>query len=140
MENNNIYETEEKSFQIKWSDDFIIDNGKIDEQHKTIITLVNLLFDENYSDVQRTVTLPLIIEYMERHIAYEEDLMIDIKYPYIDEQKEHHQHFSALIKDFESERNKSELISEEEKEYLRIWWGDHILKEDMKYKPYLKNK
>jgi len=80
---------------IQWSDDLNTDIGVIDSQHKRIVDYINSLEDVKGSNdraVEEQV-LNELVDYTLSHFAFEESLMEDAGYGYINGHKRVHQLF-----------------------------------------------
>jgi hemerythrin len=127
--------------KITWTDDYIIGNEKIDEQHQNIVRLINQLVDEKdislNSEIFHAVLNELVI-YAYGHLTYEEGLLCDIDYPYFDDHKTLHEDYLEQFSDYSLESLwREDGTPERMLDYLIVWWNNHILVEDMKYKPFL---
>lgn len=149
MSNENIYHTEQKHQRIVWTDSWLVGNHSIDEQHKTIIDLINLFFDADYSRIQKKVTLPLAMNYMKNHLDAEEKLLEKSSYPELSGHKKIHDVLRKKIDKYlegieENNKNTGEHVDNyfedfdsEIIEFFQGWWQEHIIIEDMKYSKYL---
>ena len=64
--------------QIEWCEEYGIDKGIIDEEHKSLIEMANQIFAIEHPESQREEMIDLVkslYRYMETHFAHEEDLM-----------------------------------------------------------------
>ena len=130
--------------EIKWTDDFSIENNRIDEQHKKLIVLLNRMLknpsaktdSETVSDVLTEMTV-----YSKEHFRTEEELMQKFNVPKLEKHKLRHREYRIKTANFcVSTINGIETVPEEILIFLKDWWIKHILEEDMEYKPYLAEK
>ncbi len=121
--------------KIEWSDSFSVGVELFDEQHKTIISMINKLIETpniNTNSAIITALLTGMIEYAAEHFADEERLMRQHDYPDYSDQRTQHGDFIERTAEFCSDgRLQVDSIPESILVYLRQWWVDHILKEDI---------
>jgi len=129
---------------INWNESYSVGNADMDEQHKKLIEIINKLFksfkDGNAQKILDEI-LQEMIDYANFHLNSEEKLLFKYDYP----EKEIHENLHREFRDKTSEMK--ELINSNSKdahykliEYLKNWWTNHILVEDMKYSNFLQNK
>ena len=127
--------------KIEWSDSFSVGVKLFDDQHKTIIGMINRLIETPNIDTNSAIITDLLtgmIEYATEHFADEENLLQDHDYPHYNDQRTRHSEFIAKTAEFCSDgRLQVKRIPESILIYLREWWASHILKEDMAYKSFL---
>jgi len=123
---------------IVWQDEWSVGHHELDEQHKTIISLINLYFNPDYSNTQKNITFSKVIEVMKNHLDYEENLLVENAYPDIEEHKRMHQMFCNKINQFsknpfhDKHPNSDDIIN-----LFKTWWLEHIINEDSKYVSFL---
>jgi len=124
--------------KIEWSESFSVGNAKLDEQHKTIIKMINKLVthDERSNDSETVhVILNEMMRYCMDHLTYEEQLMD--RYDYADKINHKYLHVKYIEKfsDLSMQAMRAgDDVSPELTSFLSDWWVNHILVEDMKYK------
>jgi len=117
---------------------FTVGNKELDFQHRTIFNLIDELetHQEMIDDAERVNELiNSLIEYSKYHLSYEEYLLEVKGYSQLSSHKELHWDYIAKVSDFSiaatyQDKNQLKGILD----FLRAWWNDHILVEDMKYK------
>lgn len=130
--------------KIEWSDEYSVGVSKLDEQHKTIVDLINQLIEfpdcSNNSEVLHE-TLNLMMKYSMEHLNYEEKLMIESGYPDTLDHKNYHTAYIERYADLSIQAMRAgNEVTLMLLKFLRDWWNEHILVEDMKYKPFFKEK
>ena len=116
----------------------------LDTQHKFLVRLINRLIDmpnvnENSSIVTEMITA--MIDYATTHFEDEEALLKKYGYPHYDAQRAQHSAFIAKTAEFCADgRLQASNIPASILIYLREWWINHILIDDMKYKSFLREK
>ncbi|MEW6601193.1 MAG: bacteriohemerythrin, partial [Nitrospirota bacterium] len=121
--------------KVKWSGKFSVGIKSIDEQHKQIVEMINLMVEyANTSLVRESTaqTLKALGRYCITHFDEEEALMTRYNYPDIERHKELHYEFRTRIALFPVDPN--EEIATVIAEYLMDWLVNHMLKDDMQYK------
>jgi hemerythrin-like metal-binding protein len=130
---------------IQWSEKFSVGVEELDEQHQQIIKMLNRLIStrktigtdsEEISDILQEMT-----PYAQEHFKTEEKLLRAYGYPGLEEQREEHRAYRLKTVNFST----ATMIGVNEVPeiliaYLFDWWNHHILDEDMKYKPFFKEK
>ncbi len=131
-----------------WRKSMDLGNNAIDHDHRYLVCYINTveLALQTPDDKEVLVeSLAQLYSYAYDHFMREEIIQTKIKYPEIQEHKQEHK---RLLEQFMELRNKvkSEYSAQElEKQsndlvdFLRHWLIDHVLNEDIKLKPYLKN-
>ncbi len=126
--------------KIIWGENFSVGVRDLDEQHKQIVTMVNTLIEMNDAEVDSEIisdTLTKMTQYALDHFEREEQYMLDYKYPEYPSQRRQHQEFKKKTVEFCMETMVHEVtVPKEIFTYLRLWWTNHILQEDMKYKKF----
>ncbi|MCL2069374.1 MAG: bacteriohemerythrin [Treponema sp.] len=128
---------------VTWSDDFLVGETSIDDQHKELVRMTN----EFYAGVQMggvmakvyfLQTIKGAVQYVQTHFANEEDKMQKVGFPQFAEHKKQHEDFvakvSQQIKIFEKEDNPDPAGFVK---YLMDWVLKHIAESDKKYSPYM---
>lgn len=130
--------------KIDWSTDFSVGIQKIDQQHKLIIEYINKLITQSTISVrseQFHSILSDLIDYSNQHLKYEEKLLQIYDYPDFEEHKKVHDIYIETVSNFTLETmNKDNALVEKTLFFLKNWWTDHILKDDMEYKDFMNNK
>ena len=133
----------DKLQKIVWTDKFSVGNKKLDDQHFKIVSFINELIDMP-EITNQTVALECIakmLAYSKEHLEYEEKLLNENDYPDAAVHSVVHQFYVKKVENFlkmtfsDNDNFKSEVLR-----FLKDWWTDHILEEDMKYRPFLEEK
>ena len=127
--------------KIVWDDTLSVDGGEIDEDHRRLVDLFNIL--------SRSVTEGDAAEYIEAvleelisctiwHFRHEERLMLMYKYDGIEEHKDEHNDLIDSVRELQQKfRKEGKLLTSEDIEYLEDWLTQHILGQDMRLGFYL---
>ena len=126
--------------KIAWDESFSVGVRVLDAQHKQIVIMVNTLIEMNEAKVDSEIisdTLTKMTKYAIDHFEREEQYMLEYSYPEYSIQKKQHQEFKRKTVDFCMETMAHKVtVPTEIFSYLKLWWTNHILQEDMKYKKY----
>lgn len=116
----------------------------IDQQHKELVRLVNLLHkamkqQKGASEVGGI--LDDLAEYTVYHFGYEEKLFEKYGYPGYDEHKKIHTKLVEQVIGFQEEfKNGKATITMDLMDFLKDWLKNHIMKTDMTYVPFMVEK
>jgi hemerythrin-like metal-binding protein len=125
---------------VVWNDSFSVGVRKIDKQHQELINIMNLLV-ENEDAGGNSETLASVLDRMTKYAHYhfetEETLMLEYHYPDYESHRDDHTDFKLKTAKFCLDAvQRKETLPDEVISYLRQWLTHHILRTDMKYKPY----
>lgn len=125
---------------IQWSRWMSVGIDALDEDHRTLVAIVNKLADEgNRRDPSIVESiLDELIDYTKRHFAAEEAEMRERAYPTYPAHKALH---DSLTEQVESYRRRFQLergsiAGEEVFEFCAGWLSKHILREDTRFGEY----
>jgi hemerythrin len=123
--------------KLQWSEEFSVGIPEIDEQHKTLFNLVNMMHMailDHKGTAKCAEVLDELIDYTRVHFGLEQSLMHIGKYP---EYEAHCALHRELVNEVVALQNKihsgKAAISFELLHFLRTWLTRHILGEDKKY-------
>jgi len=126
--------------KITWGENFSVGVRDLDAQHKQIVMLVNTLIEMSDTKVDSEIisdTLTKMTQYAIDHFKTEEQYMLEYGYPEYSIQRKQHQEFKRKTVDLCMETMAHKVtVPTEIFTYLRLWWTNHILQEDMKYKKF----
>ena len=120
---------------IAWDESLAVGVAEIDEQHQSIIRLINQLADrQGQADEAATVeALGFLRTYLHDHFDLETELMLDLGYPDLDAHRQQHELFANHVIFFEIEKEfgvVSEQMLADILAFLKGWFISHITKED----------
>lgn len=129
---------------MPWTDDFVTGLTQIDQQHRWLVDATNQLHDEaTKPEVDQAAVNKILhglIDYTFNHFIVEEDLFNRHGYSespaHIAEHNKFTKETASLLEKFEA----GESVKEEALEFLKDWLSHHILKVDMAYVPFMKEK
>lgn len=125
---------------VVWDESLSVGIKKIDQQHQELVKIINCLVEnEDASGHSEPIAhvLDRMTQYAVYHFETEEGLMLQYDYPEYESHRDDHTQFKTKTAKFclDALQGK-ETLSDELLSYLRDWLTHHILKADMKYKPY----
>ncbi len=130
--------------KIEWNEGFSVGVRKLDEQHKVLIDMINKMIEMQNITVDSEVVsevLNKMTEYANFHFNTEENLLKEHGYPEYEAHKAMHKVFRKKTVAFCMDTMvHKKSIPEEIVSYLKDWLTHHILTEDMRYKPFFKEK
>jgi len=126
---------------VEWSDSLSVGVDEIDDQHKSLVSMLNELHDAVTSG-NASVDLPAVIEKMKgyamEHFATEERHMKRKNYPDLLDHMSEHAFFVSKVKDFTAVDPEQADMLPEVMDFLKEWLVDHILNIDAKMGRYLR--
>jgi hemerythrin-like metal-binding protein len=127
---------------LEWAQEDAMGIPSIDDQHKTMITMINELFDGMQEQKEKEVlesALQMLLLFTADHFQYEEMLFEQTNYPLAQEHRDEHEKLKKQVlevrKCFDS--SLTGLISVEVSSFLRNWLLEHIRTSDKKFVPHL---
>jgi hemerythrin len=123
--------------QYFWKPEYTVKVKLLDDQHKTLIELMNQaadLVDLDGPPYKVGLVLDSMNHYAILHFSTEERLMNQCLYPGLEGHKKEHEYFFKEVSRFRKLYNEGESsIYREMAEFLRSWFIAHIQKLDTKY-------
>ncbi len=134
-----------------WDESYSVSVEDLDQQHQTIIELINELHETMETGSARNTVASAIDEfrtmeqvldelsdYASYHFSTEEGLMVERGYPEYAPHKCAHIEFTREVEKLKRGLSEGEAVSPADIiAFLKEWWGQHILKVDKKYCPFL---
>ena len=128
---------------LTWNDSLSVEIPVIDEQHRKLVDMVNTLHDamrEGRGKAVLGTILSELIDYTGYHFKTEEEAFARFGYPEAAGHKKQHDELVKTALDLKRRVDSGELmVTVETLNYLSGWVTNHIMKEDRKYIPYLKD-
>lgn len=123
---------------IKWGPEYSVGNEQLDEQHKKIISMINLLVEyKNGKSFHESVSTVLneMTDYVKEHFVTEEGLMRKAGFPGLAQQEQEHRAFTKKVAQLCMEAaRRGEKMYPELCDFLNEWLRKHIMEMDMQYK------
>lgn len=128
--------------KLVWSEELTLYNEEIDSQHRMIFNLVNEIVEADRlhpkSDYFAQV-LSRLTDYGIVHFREEEKLMQLMNYPEYLQHKQSHLDYIYKIAMFNINFKNVECSDPEEVvEYVRQWWYNHVLGDDLNFGRFIK--
>ncbi len=125
---------------IEWNSSFSVGVETMDRHHQQLAQLINQLAEhtaENRNSEVVTDILDALVRYAEYHFRAEEELLAKANYRELESHRQEHLQFCEIISETCYDAAHGIVGVRELFSYLTRWWRNHILHEDMKYKPLL---
>ncbi len=122
---------------IEWSDDLSVGIEEIDQQHSSLVDIVNEL-DEAMRQGRGTRIMSAILgrltSYTQEHFACEETLMEQHGYDGLQLHRSQHRQLLEKVQHFGRQSATGEMrITRDVMEFLKYWLCSHIMKEDIAF-------
>lgn len=128
---------------VQWTDSYRIGLDEIDAQHKTLIDLMNALWQaisSNASDVECRSILEKLELYTITHFSAEETMMRTMAYPDFDAHQEAHRQFVKRLQEEMLRIQNGDKPTLNILHFLRDWLVNHILVKDKAYATFYASK
>lgn len=127
---------------VQWLDSYCIGLPEIDDQHQTLVDLINDLWAAiaaNAPIEDSAKILGRLEQYTIAHFAAEETMMRMINYPDFENHQRAHRHFVERLQAEKARHQKGEKLSLDILHFLKDWLVNHILVNDKAYAAYYTN-
>lgn len=125
---------------IEWNDALCVGVEEVDNQHKTLIDIINLLYDaicENKDYLAVELILDELLKYTKHHFSAEENHFNKLQFHNTEEHIKERQSFIKKIVELQTDfKNNKDIDIEKLFEFLKNWLINHIMQEDQKYGRY----
>lgn len=122
---------------IIWTDDFVLGIDKIDDHHRQLVALINLVADclaNSSPPAELSAVLEGLLEYADYHFGFEEAFMKEKGYPEIASHAQLHRGFSDRVTSLRKRFTAGDdSVIQDLSEYLEFWLIDHIVINDSLY-------
>ncbi|ABZ92920.1 hemerythrin [Leptospira biflexa] len=139
-----------------WDVKYETNISEIDSQHKKLFRLINqieTIYEENQNHLSAKSkslvdAVSELEDYTLSHFLIEERVMELNQYPDLEAHKKQHDRFTDKILELKNRLTSGTLLSNDLElnqffsdliGFLRLWLTNHILQEDMNYKPFIKH-
>lgn len=126
-----------------WRDEYSVNIGAIDTQHKQLVALLNKLYDAMRDGKGKGLSgnvLNELVEYTKFHFATEEKLMQEHSFPGFLAHLSEHTRLTKKVIEFQQQFNSGSLVSVQLGSFLRDWLINHIMTVDKNYSAFLNGK
>ncbi|WP_406656316.1 bacteriohemerythrin [Methanolobus sp. ZRKC2] len=129
---------------VTWSDKYSMNIKEIDEQHQSLVRMINELHDAMLQAKSKEVALGIInnmAEYTQYHFSTEEKYMQQFEYPGYAAHKKEHDKFIEKVGNFKNDYESGKTgLSFDLLNFLKDWLVTHIQESDKKYSPLFNEK
>lgn len=129
---------------MPWTDDYLTDIRKIDEQHRWLVDATNTLHAEiirSEPDKNRIGEILYgLVDYARNHFREEEDLFSRYGYPESEAHIAEHGKFNRTAAELLDEHENGGVMTEKALAFLKDWLNHHILKNDQNYVAFFREK
>lgn len=125
---------------LRWDDTMSVGVPAVDADHRVLIDLINRLDSSVEGGDGRAVigtVLNSLVDYIAHHFAREEKVMEACGYPHLEDHRKIHSDLAERVVDVQCRflDNEQEVIGAEVLGFLKDWLRDHILGQDMDFRP-----
>ena len=128
---------------FSWNKEMSVDIALLDEDHKKIINMINKLYAAIIAGEGENALaeiFDMMSVYIHTHFESEAQLFKHIDYPEAEQHMKLHEELSQKVaearKKFNTEHNTT--LPTETMVFLKEWWVNHIMTEDMKYVAFMR--
>jgi len=129
---------------FEWRNEFSVEIGSVDAQHKMLFAIANELYNAMASGQSKMALgriLDRLVQYTKVHFAHEERLMRLHGYPDFAVHKAEHDALTAQVMKFQEDFTRGRVaMSVQLLQFLKSWLEAHIKGTDQKYSPFLRSK
>jgi hemerythrin len=129
---------------LKWRNEYSVGAKDIDDQHRNLLDTINTLLEEQsdkYEESKFSPALFTLIHYAYTHFATEEQYLLHVHFPDLNNHILEHIDFIMKTLDLALKvKNSNDESRLELLEYLTGWYSSHVLGTDRKYIPFLASK
>ena len=125
-----------------WNEKMSVDIASVDEQHKTLLEMLNDLFDgvqEGKAQETLATVLDGLIAYTTAHFQFEEEHFVQTGYPDTAAHKAEHDALTKQVLEIQArfKDGATGTLSLEVLNFLKNWLLNHIQVSDKAYSPHL---
>lgn len=123
--------------KIAWSDELSVGNELLDSQHQKLISMINTLDDDALNADELGEVIFGLLEYAAIHFRDEEQFFVNAAPEIVEHHFASHTIFISTAYKFVQRFKNGEALALRQPvyEFLCKWLVEHILVEDMQYKP-----
>lgn len=126
---------------LSWSDQYLIGNSTIDDEHKELFRLIND-FHTHWVEARQpqdiAVVLNRLVQYAQLHFQHEEVIMETAGYPRLAEHQQIHEAMiDTIFRLHQSYMDHSLHLEMETMKFVKAWMVEHILENDYLFRDFL---
>jgi len=122
---------------VIWEKEYDLGIPKIDQQHQRFAATLNKLCDDvegGLDAIKLVEVLEELHEYVNEHLAYEEELFAKFNYEHTKEHVAQHTIFRKKLKEIQRDFDQGRLsVMYDAMSFLGKWFVEHVLDQDRKY-------
>lgn len=123
--------------EITWSNEYSVNVEEIDNQHKKLFKMINILHEAAVAKQSKDLLADLfndLSDFCDSHFGMEENYFAQFQYPEAKKHISEHKVFRRRVEEFKNEFEAGEgLLSLRVSIFLNTWLKKHILGTDKKY-------
>lgn len=130
---------------IEWDPSFSVGSLGLDNDHRQLVAILNRIYDawesHNPDAAELNRLFDELLDYTDGHFLREEGKLSARGYDDLDNHHAAHERLREMVMAFRSRHlagTQPEMMTAEMAKFLKSWLLDHILGEDMKYRPLFK--
>ena len=127
-----------------WDEKYKVGILEFDEQHKKIISIINMLYEKMKSGKEKeaiSVSLEELIEYINYHFEAEEKLFSEYAYHHKGQHMKEHEKIRNKIIEFKLSFDNGQVVVDDILvNFLKEWLDYHIIENDKKYESFFNKK
>ena len=118
-----------------WSDNYLVGNELVDNDHKEIFSMVDRLLEDDFSGRPEKIktVVGFLMDYVAKHFGNEEKLMVESSYPSTAAHIKQHAEFVKVAQSFAAKLEgnlESVDLSMEVNEVIVDWLAEHVMISD----------
>ena len=125
---------------LEWDDKYLTGISAIDRDHKNLFIILQQLNNPRAGTVDFADLFDRMVNYVDTHFAAEEDIMLSLGYPDLENHRIAHKELAATVHRMADlyHTDAGAVSHDEVLGFVTNWLGNHVLTVDMDYVPYLK--
>lgn len=125
---------------LQWTENLSVGVTRMDDHHKKLVDLINMLFDAMSGDATRAVDTVLndLLDYTRYHFGEEEKLLAACGYPDLEAHQAIHRDMVKEVLDMRQRYldSPASVPPGEALDFLSKWLMRHIIGKDLRYRPF----
>lgn len=129
--------------KLDWSDDYAVDGGVIDAEHKSLFATANRVFRISDPIAERDemiASVKSLFQYMEEHFRHEEELMMQCEYPALIEHAAMHRRITVSMNKAVREIKDIHHFAAELRFMMVEWVLTHMIRDDKQIGEHLRSR
>ncbi|OHC68388.1 MAG: hypothetical protein A3H93_10055 [Rhodocyclales bacterium RIFCSPLOWO2_02_FULL_63_24] len=127
---------------LEWNDSYSVGDALMDAHHQVFFRMVRQFSQSPERDSHDAMKkrIAFLAEYTTMHLGAEEKLMQQVSYPGLEQHRAVHQAFAKRVHAAKEAyiKNPGSIAADDILTIMQEWFADHILGEDKKYMPHVR--